>query len=231
MRRPVGQGAVSIKSSHLQQFAHSPDVIGDPSGHRWCHPQRLMTTAEVVVCKPAGQRRPMILPFLAESVREPREPPRAHPNRKILAFDMRGTDALWVRLAHDWDYLHGGNFRRAVPPFAFARGPVHLDEHGEVRAIFKRIFDCRAVWAESVRRDLEISAGCQPQALDENVRGGLVPLDEREVQNQFGVALDSDGAVGIPKVRIVARLAALFLFLDGVRKAVTARWERTKKKG
>jgi hypothetical protein len=53
----------------------------------------------------------------------------------------------------------------------------------------------------------------QPQAVDENVRGGLVPFAESEVENQLGMPLDSDEAVGISEVRIVARLA-LFLLLD-----------------
>src|ERR1700674_2861087 len=118
-----------------QEFPHGPDVIGNPGGHGRCHSQRLMTAAEVVKCKPASQRRPVVFPFLRESVGESGEAPRTHADAEILAFDMRRTDAVGIRLTHYGNHLHGGYFCRTVPRFPFARGPVNLDELSKANAV------------------------------------------------------------------------------------------------
>lgn len=83
----------------------------------------------------------MILPFLREGIGEPRESARSHADRQILTLDMAGANAVGIRMAHDWDHLHGGDFRRAVPCFAFARGAVDLYQLCEVSPIFKRVRD------------------------------------------------------------------------------------------
>jgi hypothetical protein len=52
------------------------------------------------------------------------------------------------------------------------------------------------------------------KALDENIRGRLVALAQRKVDDQLRVALDGDEAIGIAVVRIVVFIDLLLLFLD-----------------
>ena len=47
---------------------------------------------------------------------------------EIGALDNRSADAFWIGMAHDWDYLHGLNFRRTVSRFTFLGRPVDLDQ-------------------------------------------------------------------------------------------------------
>ena len=61
-------------------------MIGQSCFHRRSDPQRLVNPAKVVVHE-VERNRPVILKFLAESVRQPREPPHAHPHRQIAALD------------------------------------------------------------------------------------------------------------------------------------------------
>ena len=77
-----------------------------------------MDAAKVVERKPARDSGPMVFPFFAEGIRKPRETARAHPNAEVLALDDRSADALRVRCSHNWDYLYGLDFSRAVPALA-----------------------------------------------------------------------------------------------------------------
>ena len=67
-----------------------------------------MHATEVVKSHPYTNRCPVILPFLAERIRQTGEPARSHPHAQILALHNRGTDSFGVGSAHDWDHLHRG---------------------------------------------------------------------------------------------------------------------------
>jgi len=135
-------------------------VIGNPRLHSGSDAQGLVDPHEIVERKPASQRGPVVFPLLTEGVSEPGKAACAHPDTEVLAFDVRRTDSVGVRLTHNWDYLHGGYFGGAVAAFAFACGPVDLDELGEARAIFQRVADRVAVRCEPVRGDLKLTGGC-----------------------------------------------------------------------
>jgi hypothetical protein len=57
--------------------------------------------AEVIEREPAGDSGPVVLPFLAERVREARESTKAHAGAEVGPFDNRNEDALRIRLPHD----------------------------------------------------------------------------------------------------------------------------------
>ena len=58
-----------------------------------------MNTAEIVVGKMQSARCFQVHQFLAESVRQPREPPKLHPHREILPLYKAGRDVLGIGIA------------------------------------------------------------------------------------------------------------------------------------
>ena len=73
--------------------------------HRRRNSQRLVNPTEVVERVPQRNSVPVVLPLLAEGIRKAREAAIAHPRAKVVALHNRGTDAVWIRLAHHWDNL------------------------------------------------------------------------------------------------------------------------------
>lgn len=59
------------------------------------------------------------------------------------------------------------------------------------------------------------------QAFNEDVSRSLIPLAQCKVENQFGMPLDCDEGVSVPKVLIVFWTDALLLFPDVGPKFVT----------
>ena len=81
---------------------------------------------------------------------------------------------------------------------------VNLDELREVATVGKRRGDCRDVGSEAVRGDLEaLRRSSGPKALDEGVRGPLVPVPKGEVQNELALSVNCDEAIGIADAVVV----------------------------
>jgi len=100
--------------------------------------------------------------------------------------------------------------------------PIDLDQHCEVTAVAQRGCDRRTIGAEAIGRNLKMRGrGRQAQAFNENVSGRLVPLAQRDVQNQFRVPLYRDKGVGIAHSRIVFRSDTLLFFPDVAPKLIT----------
>jgi hypothetical protein len=164
--------------------------------------------------KPQRNGGPVAFPFAAESVRDPREPARAHADAQVGPFHNRGANALRIgngpRLGPPpyWK-LRAGNTDAHLP---WRRG--NLDEHGEVAAVPKGVRDRPAVRRESIGRNLELASRSVAQAFDENVRGGLVPLPHGDVQHQLAMALDCHEGVAVAKVRIIVGADAHLFLLD-----------------
>lgn len=64
-----------------------------------------MNAAEIVEREPASDSGPMVLPLLAEGIREARKTPIAHARAEIGSLDNRGANAFGIRLPVDWDNL------------------------------------------------------------------------------------------------------------------------------
>ncbi len=134
-------------------------MIGNPRCHRRRNSEALVNSAKVVKREPAGDSGPMVLPFLAEGVREARESAIAHARAQVIALYNRGANTLGIRLAEDWALFRRSYLSRAISAFAFASGSVDLDglrEAGE--PIMQRGRDARFVRGESIGCDLESGA-------------------------------------------------------------------------
>ncbi len=96
-----------------------------------------MDPTEIVIGEPKRVGRLQIFPLLAESVCEPRHAAHSHPDRKVLAFNVRGTDEIGIRVSHDdfWDRIH--NLSGAVPLLAVRRGGIDLNQLCEVNALIQ----------------------------------------------------------------------------------------------
>ncbi len=157
-----------------------------------------MDPAKVVVGEPKHDGCAVVIKFFAERIGQAGESPRAHADRKILTLNNRSANSIGVGLTHDWDYLHGGYFRRAVTVFVFARRAVNLDQLGEVAAVMQCGADCAFVGLPAIASKLELaSRRCLAHAFDENVRGGLIPFGNGYVQHKFRVSLNGDEDVAI----------------------------------
>src|ERR1700733_1907896 len=93
------------RSSGLQKFTHSPNVVGNAGFHSWSAAQRFVDASEVIPRVPKDHRCPVVLPLFREAVRQASEPAKAHAKRKIAALHYRSADALRIRLPHDRDNL------------------------------------------------------------------------------------------------------------------------------
>jgi len=203
-----------VESRSLQEFAHAPNVIGYPGFHRRSATQALVDTPKVVPGVPENDGSPVMIETLRERICEPRKSTQAHSQGEIAALDYRSADTLRIGLPHDWDHLHGSDFGGRVPRFAFLGASVNLDELGEAsKPVVQHRGDCRLVRNESVRRDLKRRA-CRSmsQAFHENVRGRLVALAHRYVQDELAMAFDSDEHVAVTEQRIVIGPNALLFF-------------------
>ena len=73
---------------------------------------RTMNAAEVVIGEVQRDGCFQVRQFLAESVRQPREPANRHPHREVLPLHKASRDVLRVRIAaanlgynlHDWGW-------------------------------------------------------------------------------------------------------------------------------
>src|SRR5258708_7317528 len=99
-------GILQAGSSRLQQFANTPNVIGNSSGHSRSHAERFVNAAKVVKREPAGDRSPVVLEFLGGRIRQPGKPACTHTDTEVLALHNRSANARGIRLTHDWDNLN-----------------------------------------------------------------------------------------------------------------------------
>jgi len=83
-----------------------------------------MDAPEVIPAVPEHDGSAVVLPLIAEAIREASEPAKFHPKRKVAAFHDGRTNAVRVGLTHNWDYLHALDLGRAVAALPLTRGPV-----------------------------------------------------------------------------------------------------------
>ena len=81
------------------------NVIGDSSRHRWRNTQRFVDAPEVVPAIPEHHSGAVVLPFLAERIRQPCKATEAHSQRKVGSFHNRSANTLGIRLPHYRDNL------------------------------------------------------------------------------------------------------------------------------
>src|SRR5438105_1767263 len=107
---------------------------------------------------------------------------------------MACANTVVIGLADDWDSLRCDYFGRRIPPFAFGRGAVDLDELREVDSVAQRGFESEGVSGPSVGCHLvRLRGGRVAQALDERVGCLLIALAQGEVQDQFRIVSGLEG--------------------------------------
>ena len=74
---------------------------------------------KVVMCEPQARSSIVVLPFLAEGVRQAGEAANLHPHREVLALDVRRANLVRVGASDEWDHLRCDHFRGWVAVFAF----------------------------------------------------------------------------------------------------------------
>ena len=94
-------------------------MIREAALHRWCHPERLVLPAEVVISKPQGIRGLQVLPLLTKTVCQPGHAPHPHADTQVLPLHVASADAVTVRIAADEIRDCINNFGGAVPLLAF----------------------------------------------------------------------------------------------------------------
>lgn len=87
-------------------------MILKSAGHSWRFVERHVNSAEVVEREPQRQSTLVIVPFLAEAVRQSRESSRGHPQGQVTAFDVRRAGAGLFRLADYRVILYRHDHRR-----------------------------------------------------------------------------------------------------------------------
>ncbi len=185
------QETVAIRSRRLQKLPHRPRVVCDSGLHGGRDAQCAVDTNEVIPAEVNAQRRPVVVPFLAEGVRQPGESPHVYPHREILAPDVRRAYLVWIGIAHDWDFLRAGHIGRAIPaPLFLGCLRIDVDELGEVAAVAQCRSDRGDVRLESIGADFKaLRPGGLAQPLNEHVGGRLAPASKGETQIQTRVRM------------------------------------------
>src|SRR5437879_12367252 len=73
-------------------------MIRDASLHCRGHSQTGMNSAKMIVSEMQSNGGFQVEELFAESVRQPSEPPAHHPNRQILAFEVRRAHELRITI-------------------------------------------------------------------------------------------------------------------------------------
>lgn len=173
---------------------HAPKPIGDPSGHRGRHLQRLVDAHEVVEHKVQRQRVNVRVDLFGEGVRQPREAAHVHPHAEVLPLDVRGRDVRLVRVAGDLHLLGAGALGRAVALLG-ARAPigrlaVKLHQHGVVHGALKSSGDGIQVDAVAVRRELHPAIDPEPKIVHEEVGALGVAVADKVAHDQLRIAIE-----------------------------------------
>src|ERR1035437_3028522 len=117
-----------LSSEQSDDLAQLPDVVRDARFHGRGDPESLVNPAEVVVHEVERDGRFEVLDLLREGVREPREPPHAHPHREVLELDVRRGDVPLVWVASYYPPLGRDETGWAVTTLSLGARSVDLDE-------------------------------------------------------------------------------------------------------
>ncbi len=122
---------------------------------------------------------------------------------ELLRSTIEKYNTFGIRIAHDWDYLHGSYFSRAIAGFAFTGRTVDADQLCEVASVGQCVRNRVAIRREAVCSDwnLVLAVACRipPQA----ICGALVALARDDVENQIGMPLDSNEHVPVTEILVI----------------------------
>lgn len=144
--------------SLCEQVANFPHMVCDASLHRGRDANTGMDSAEIIEREVKRKCCPVVLPLLAEAIRQTGESANRHPHGEVLALDMGRADSCGIGLPDNWDYLRAHHFSGRIAALAFRCCPIHFDKPCEVNAVMQRVADRADVGNEAISGDLKILA-------------------------------------------------------------------------
>lgn len=193
-----------------QKLGDRPYVVGNSGFHCRSRTDRAMKFAVIVPSEIQGKGRSQIRPLLREGVRQSRQSPNLHPHREIVALDMRRTNPIELGSSPLWDRHGIHDFGRGVPLFGVSRGGINFNQLREVNASTQAHMNGIEVGLEAIRSDLKLSLRGFVDLLG---KGHGIPRrapSKMPGENQFGVSLEGDKAIGVSPERVASRIVLLF---------------------
>lgn len=118
----------------------------------------------------------MILQFLAERVRQAREPAHRHSYAEVRALHVRRADVLRIGITFHYVAFAGCADRRALALLAFGRVAVNLRKLCIVDVIAKRAIYRRQINLQTVRRLLNATGHATCKVFDARPNRLFLPI-------------------------------------------------------
>ena len=151
-----------------------------------------MNPAEIVVREMQRTRGFQIRQFLAESIRQPREPANRHSHGEVLPFDKASRDVSRVRIASTNLGYNLHDFTWGVPRFGALGLAVVAEQLHKLRKVYvqpERIGNASGVVIQAIRCNLRSAADATVQVPQETSRIFAVTLANVECRNQFSLSV------------------------------------------
>jgi len=132
----------SLFATGFDRFRNRPDARFHARSHCRGHAQRAMNFAEVVIREIQRNRSLKVFKLFAECLRQPGQPAAVHPQRELLAFDMRSANLGNIRHPGHNCLFGADDFRRGIPT---RRLFVEVDDCEQVRLDTKNLA-CGGKW-------------------------------------------------------------------------------------
>jgi len=183
---------VLLARDHGCEVKHRERPVRDFGGDGGRRLQGEVLPHEVVMEVVEVHRGDVVRERLAESVGQPREPPRAHAHGEILALHIARRDFVGVRLPADDALRHGGDHRRAVAGLGAAIRGERLDELREIDAPGECKGNRERVGREPVRSDLDPTCDPVGKVRSKRVGVGDVTIADPVGNDEFALGVDRD---------------------------------------
>jgi hypothetical protein len=162
----------------------------DPSSHCRRDPQCLVNANEVVMHVVQADRVSVVLDFLAECIRQSREPPHAHSHGEVLALDVARRNVPRIRVAGATERLASLYLCRAVAARGMRSLAVELDQLGVVNIGTETGLDRFKIGPVPVARDLDSVREPLREIADKFDGGCAAPIADAPGRNQFRIGAD-----------------------------------------
>jgi hypothetical protein len=114
-----------------------------------------VSTHKIVVHIMQADRVSVVFDTLGKCIRQPSEPPHAHPHSEVLAFDVARRNVLRVRVAGAAERLGSLDLRGAIAACRMRDLAIELDQLGIIDIRAKAGLDCFQIGAMPICRDLD----------------------------------------------------------------------------
>ena len=193
---------------HRHHVRHGPKRLVDPRRHGRAAPERLVHPAEIVPDRVKRDHVKVRFRFLAEPVRQPREPTHLHPHREVGAFNVGRADVSGVRATLDPNFLDTGAFGGAVAAGGASRFTIQFDQLGIVDIGAERPFDRFKIALQAIRGHLDPGGETGRHVLHELMGVPGIPSADQIGHDQLAVGIQrgpSPKVAGLGRGRLRGR--------------------------